>query len=167
MSTTIKYFLLLFAISSAYSQNQIITTGNDRYEAVSTNSSKTEASNGSTYNILGLTIIPPDPDKIYAVEEIEKKPEFPGDSAALQAYIKENFKNPIENGKKLVGTIFASFIIEKDGSVSEIGILHDFGHGSGDEAIRVLEKMPKWIAGKNDSNTVRCVYSMPIVCHGE
>ena len=99
---------------------------------------------------------------------VEQKPEFPGDVVALKSYIRENFKTPMaDNGKKATGTIFASFVIEKDGSVSEIGILHDYGYGSGDEAIRVLEKMPKWIAGENDAIPVRCIYSLPIVCDGE
>jgi hypothetical protein len=168
MTTTIK-LLLLFAISNCYSQNnefitKIIGGSNENSSA---DTSKVEDTKAVSYTYLGLTMHAPDPNKIYAVDEIEKRPEFPGKEAALKAYIKENFKTPVaENGRKVAGTIFASFVIEKDGSVSEIGILHDYGYGSGDEAIRVLEKMPKWVAGKNDSSAVRCMYSMPIVCDG-
>jgi hypothetical protein len=158
--TAILRLILIFVFTSSYSQNEII-------DKTIENSAVTLKPEISAYNYLGLTIIPPDPNKIYAVEEIEKRPEFPGDEAALKAYIKENFKTPIDNGKKVSGTIFASFIIEKDGSISDIGILHDYGFGSGDEAIRVLEQMPKWIPAKNDSNSVRCMYAMPIICDGD
>jgi hypothetical protein len=153
MTTTLK-FLLLFAVSSVYSQNESLLLDVSKIEK-------------PTYTYFGLTVDAPDPNHIYTIDAIEKRPEFPGEELALKAFIKENFKTPIENGKKVTGTIFASFIIEKDGSVSEIGILHDYGYGSGEEAIRVLEKMPKWIAGKNDSSAVRCMYSMPIVCDGD
>jgi hypothetical protein len=163
MTTTIKLFLL-FAISFSYAQNEV----SFKADATTDSNDKVESINLESYIYRGLAIIPPDPNKIYALDEIEKKPEFPGDEVALKSYIRENFKTPMaDNGKKATGTIFASFVIEKDGSVSEIGILHDYGYGSGDEAIRVLEKMPKWIAGKNDAIPVRCIYSLPIVCDGE
>lgn len=167
MKTAIK-LLLLFAITNLYSQNELITKNAEIIlKNLSAENSKLEDYKSTSYNYFGLTIIPPDPNKIYAVDEIEKRPEFPGNESALKAFIKKNFKTPTENGKKVSGTIFASFIIEKDGSVSEIGILHDYGFGSGDEAIRVLEQMPKWIAGVNDASAVRCMYSMPIICDGE
>jgi hypothetical protein len=167
MTTTIK-LLLLFAITNSYCQNsefvnKIVDGTNEANAIFNSNSDEKVV----TYTYLGLTIQAADPNKIYAVDEIEKRPEFPGKEVALKAYIKENFKTPTENGKKVSGTIFASFIIEKDGSVSDIGILHDYGFGSGDEAIRVLEQMPKWIAGVNDASAVRCMYSMPIICDGE
>jgi hypothetical protein len=161
--------LSLFAINYSYSQDEFITKiVGETNQTTSVDKSKSENVTLSSYNYRGLTIIPPDPNKIYAVDEIEKRPEFPGNEEALKAYIKQNFKTPTANdGKKVTGTIFASFVIEKDGSVSDIGILHDFGHGSGDEAVRVIEQMPKWIAGKNDASAVRCMYAMPIICDGE
>jgi hypothetical protein len=169
MTTTIK-LILLFVITNSYSQtNEFITNiVGGTNENSTNNSSKNQEEKTVKYSYLGLTMHAPDPNKIYAVDEIEKRPEFPGAEAALKAYIKENFKTPVaDNGKKITGTIFACFVIEKDGSVSEIGILHDYGYGSGDEAIRVLEKMPKWIAGVNDASAVRCMYAMPIVCDGD
>lgn len=168
MATTIK-LLLLFAITNCYCQNNEFVTKivGGTNENSTADATKTEDVKGVTYTYLGMSMQAPDPNKIYSVDEIEMRPEFPGNEAALKAYIKENFKTPTDNGKKLSGTIFASFIIEKDGSISEIGILHDFGYGSGDEAIRILGLMPKWIAGKNDASAVRCMYSMPITCDGE
>ena len=168
MTTTIK-LVLLFAITNSYSQNnEFITNIVGTNQNLASENLKTEDPKVVKYTYLGLTMNAPDPNKIYAIDEIEKKPEFPGNEVALKAFIKENFKTPIaSSGEKVTGTIFASFVIEKDGSVSEIGVLHDYGHGSGDEAIRVLSQMPKWIAGKNDSSAVRCMYAMPIICDGE
>ncbi len=169
MTSTLLRLLLLFAITNSYCQNnefitKIVSGSNENQSSETT---IIESSKVVTYTYFGMSMQAPDPNKIYAVDEIENRPEFPGNEVALKAYLKENFKTPIKNGKKLSGTIFASFIIEKDGTVSEIGILHDYGFGSGDEAIRVLELMPKWIAGKNDASAVRCMYSMPIICDGE
>jgi hypothetical protein len=168
MSTTLKLFLL-FAITNSFCQNKELVSNIDDNNQNSTSvSTKSEDQKTIKYTYLGLTINPPDLNKIYSIDEIEKKPEFPGNQDALKSYINQNFKTPVgSSGEKVSGTIFASFIIEKDGSISEIGILHDFGYGSGEEAIRLLSQMPKWFAGRNDSKTVRCMYSMPIVCNGE
>ncbi|MDR6760561.1 hypothetical protein J2Y38_000740 [Flavobacterium sp. 2755] len=55
-----------------------------------------------------------------------------------------------------------TFIIEKDGSLSDIKVLRDIGLGTGAEAIRVLKTSPKWIPGKQNNNVVRALYSLPI-----
>ena len=55
-----------------------------------------------------------------------------------------------------------TFIIEKDGSLSDIKVLRDIGYGTGDEAIRVLKISPKWIPGKQNNKEVRTLYSLPI-----
>jgi hypothetical protein len=94
MTTTIK-LLLLFAITNSFSQNQSTNKIIDPLvESSSTDNSEIKPLISSSYNYLGLTIIPPDPNKIYAVEELENKPEFPGDTTALKSFIKENFVIP-------------------------------------------------------------------------
>ncbi|MNL60417.1 Gram-negative bacterial tonB protein [compost metagenome] len=55
-----------------------------------------------------------------------------------------------------------TFIIEKDGSLSDIKVLRDIGHGTGAEAIRVLKMSPKWIPGKQNNNVVRTLFSIPV-----
>ena len=59
------------------------------------------------------------------------------------------------------GGVFATIKIEKDGSVSEIKILRDFGYGSGKELERVLKLSPNWIPAIKDGNPVRCLYNIP------
>jgi protein TonB len=67
---------------------------------------------------------------------------------------------PEEEG--LSGKIMVSFIVETDGSLSNIKVLKDIGYGSGAEAIRVLKKSPKWMPGKQNGKPVRVEYTMPI-----
>lgn len=55
-----------------------------------------------------------------------------------------------------------TFIIEKDGSLSDIKTIRDLKHGTGDEAIKVLKTSPKWIPGKQNGELVRVLYSIPI-----
>ncbi|WP_347050010.1 energy transducer TonB [Flavobacterium olei] len=103
---------------------------------------------------------PNDDYSIYNTAGIELKPEFPGGIEAMNDFIKQNFKSPKVG---LKGKIYATFIIEKDGSLSDIKILRDLGHQTGAEAIRVLKLFPKWSPGKQDNKLVRVLYSIPMV----
>ncbi|MEN2400698.1 energy transducer TonB [Flavobacterium sp. MC2016-06] len=100
------------------------------------------------------------PDYIYNTAAVEIKPEFPGEQQALDKFIKENYKNPKD--KTLKGNVYLTFIIEKDGSLSDIKVLRDIGSVTGSEAIRVLKTSPNWIPGKQNNNVVRTLYSLPI-----
>ncbi|HTG67178.1 MAG TPA: energy transducer TonB, partial [Flavobacterium sp.] len=55
-----------------------------------------------------------------------------------------------------------SFVVEKDGSLTDIKVLRDIGYGTGKEAIRVLQKSPKWNPGIQNGKPVRVQYSLPI-----
>lgn len=99
-------------------------------------------------------------NQVYNTAGIEVRPEFPGGEEALNKYLKDNYKNP---QKDLKGKVYATFIIEKDGSLSDIKILRDLGYGTGAEAIRVLKKSPKWTPGKQNDKVVRVLYSIPII----
>ncbi|QOG04060.1 energy transducer TonB [Flavobacterium sp. MDT1-60] len=99
-------------------------------------------------------------NQVYNTAGLEVKPEFPGGKEAFDRYIKDNYKNP-EN-PQIKGRVYMTFIIEKDGSLSDIKVLRDIGHGTGAEAIRVLKMSPKWIPGKQNNNVVRTFFSIPI-----
>jgi hypothetical protein len=88
------------------------------------------------------------------------KPEFPGGLLAFYKFIGSNFKTP--SGLKGNGKVYITFMIEKDGSLSEFEILRDMGFVTGEEAIRVLKLSPKWIPGKENNEPVRVKYSLPI-----
>lgn len=95
--------------------------------------------------------------------ELTEKPEYEGGLMAFYKYISANYKLSEEGNKaKLKGRVFMSFVIEKDGSLSDIKVLKDLGYGTGEEAERVLKDCPKWKPGKIDGKPVRTSYSLPI-----
>ncbi|KQB38539.1 M56 family metallopeptidase [Flavobacterium aquidurense] len=105
---------------------------------------------------------------LYVLEDVEKLPEFPGGMNEFYKFIGKNFKTPLEVGKnKIEGKTYMQFIIEKDGSLSNIITLKDAGYGIGDEAIRVLKLSPKWIAATQQGKAVRVMYSLPILVQPE
>lgn len=98
-------------------------------------------------------------DPIYSTAGLEKKPEFPGGVVAFYKFIAKNYKSPSTSVK---GKVYVTFIIEIDGSLSDIKVLRDLGYGTGAEAIRVLSICPNWIPGEKNGQKVRCLYSLPI-----
>ncbi|MEO7978056.1 M56 family metallopeptidase [Flavobacterium sp.] len=100
---------------------------------------------------------------IYESDAIDKQPEFPGGTLAFYKFVGATFKMPAEAEKnKIEGKVYMQFIIEKDGSLSDITTVKDAGYGIGDEAIRVLKLSPKWTPGSYKENPVRVMYSLPI-----
>lgn len=101
-----------------------------------------------------------DENTVYNTSGIEFKPEYPGGMSEFYKYIGKKYRTPKVKG--LQGKVFVTFIIEKDGSVSNVKVLRDIGHGTGEEAIRVLENSKKWIPGEQNGKKVRVLYSLPI-----
>lgn len=115
------------------------------------------------YNLTQSSSVTPvieEENQVYNTAGLEVRPEFPGGQEAFERFIKENYKNPKDTAIK--GKVYLTFIIEKDGSLSDIKVLRDIGFGTGAEAIRVLKISPKWIPGKQNNNLVRVLYSIPI-----
>ncbi|MFD1603568.1 energy transducer TonB [Flavobacterium artemisiae] len=94
------------------------------------------------------------------MSELDELPTFPGGINEFYKFIGANYQTPKVQG--LAGKVYATFIVEKDGSLGEIRVLKDIGYGTGTEAIRVLQISPKWIPGKSKGETVRVLYSLPI-----
>jgi hypothetical protein len=103
-----------------------------------------------------------DENPIYNSAGIDVKPDFPGGLEKFFKFVDNNFKYPEGNinlkGKK----IYTTFIVEQDGSLTDIKILRDAGHGTGDEAMRVLKKCPNWVPGEHNGKKIRVLYSVPI-----
>lgn len=97
---------------------------------------------------------------IYSAAGIEVKPEFPGGVKEFYSFIAKNFRAPDVAGLK--GKVIVAFVVDKDGSLTDIKVLRDVGFGSGTEAIRVLGLSPKWIPAKQNGEHVRCAYVLPI-----
>ena len=101
-------------------------------------------------------------NSIYSLNGIEVKPEFPEGIDKLNSYIKENFQKTAFE-KPVKEKFISSFIIEKDGSLSDIKILGKTDSRIADELIRILKSAPKWNPGKQNGVIVRVLYALPIV----
>ena len=99
-------------------------------------------------------------NEIYNVAGIEVKPDFPGGMDKFYKFVGNNYKTPEEEGLK--GKVYVTFVVEKDGSLTDIKVLRDIGYGTGAEAIRVLKKCPRWTPGEQNGKKVRVLYSLPI-----
>jgi len=97
---------------------------------------------------------------------IEETPEFPGGNDALKEWLKNNIKYPERCVKeKIQGRVYASFFIEKDGSISNVKLMRVPNNAKemGEEATRVILAMPKWKPGKQRGKEVRVKYVLPVV----
>jgi protein TonB len=99
-------------------------------------------------------------NNIYNTAGIEVKPDFPGGIEKFYKFVGKNYQVPEEEGLK--GKVFVSFVVEKDGSLTDIKVIRDIGYGTGKEAIRVLKSCPKWNPGEQNGKKVRVLYSLPI-----
>ncbi len=103
-----------------------------------------------------------DDDDIFDV--VEEMPVFPGGQTGLMEFIAKNLRYPVKAQKEgIQGRVIARFIVEKDGSVSNLAVARRSASSELDaEAIRVLSTMPKWTPGKQRGKEVRVKYTVPI-----
>lgn len=99
-------------------------------------------------------------NQIYNTAGIEVKPDFPGGINKFYKYVGDNYQTPEEDG--LNGKVYVTFVVEKDGTLTDIKVIRDIGYGTGKEAIRVLKKSPRWSPGEQNGKKVRVLYSLPI-----
>jgi TonB family protein len=98
-----------------------------------------------------------------AYQVVDEMPVYPGGDEARAKFIGSNIKYPQAAKEKGVqGKVFVSFVIETDGSVSEVKTQQGIGSGCDEEAMRVVKMMPKWTPGKQAGKTVRVAFTMPI-----
>lgn len=100
-------------------------------------------------------------DTIFIV--VDEMPKFPGGDEARMKFMVENLKYP-EIAKKsgIQGRVFVTFVVEKDGTVTDVRILRGIGAGCDEEAVRVIEAMPRWLPGKFNGEPVRVRFNMAI-----
>lgn len=108
--------------------------------------------------------VAPDPNKTYEVVDIQQWPEYPGGEDALMAYLAAHIKYPrraLENNVE--GHVTLGFVIDKEGGIDDVKVLRGIGYGCDEEAMRVVNGMPKWKSGKNNGKPVRVYFNLPIV----
>lgn len=102
-----------------------------------------------------------DDQQIYAA--VESMPVFPGGSAALYKFIRENLRYPkAALDKGIQGRVIITFIVETDGSISSIKVIKGIGSGCEEEAVRMIASMPRWIPGKQHGAPVRVQFNLPL-----
>jgi len=94
---------------------------------------------------------------------VESMPGFPGGEQSLNKYLYENIKYPqMAKESGIQGRVFVTFVVEKNGEVTDVRVLRGIGGGCDEEAIRVVENMPKWTPGKQRGKPVRVQFNLPI-----
>lgn len=106
-------------------------------------------------------VVEADPNQIFT--SVEQVPEFPGGLDKFGAYLGKSIRYPAvarENGTQ--GRVIVTFVVEKDGSLTDIKVTRGIGSGCDEEAVRVLKNSPKWKPGIQNGRPVRVQYSVPI-----
>ncbi len=95
---------------------------------------------------------------------VESMPGFQGGEEARIRYLNENIKYPqMARESGIQGRVFVTFVVERDGRVTDVKVLRGIGGGCDEEAVRVIQNMPKWEAGKQRGKPVRVQFNMPIL----
>ena len=100
-------------------------------------------------------------NKVFDV--VEQMPSFPGGQSALMQFLQSNVKYPVvaqENGVQ--GRVVVSFVVERDGSITDVQVVRSVDPSLDREAQRVVRSMPKWIPGKQNGQAVRVKYNVPV-----
>lgn len=105
----------------------------------------------------------PKEEETKVFDVVEQMPSFPGGDAELMKYLSSHIKYPVvaeENG--IQGRVIATFVVERDGSISDVKVFKSVDPSLDKEAIRVLKSMPKWIPGRQNGSAVRVKYTVPV-----
>ena len=94
---------------------------------------------------------------------VEEMPDFPGGTQKLADYLAKNIKYPqMARESGIQGRVFINFVVEPDGSISNVNVMRSLGGGCDEEAVRVVKSMPKWKPGKQRGKPVRVSYILPV-----
>ena len=95
---------------------------------------------------------------------VEEMPQFPGGAAKMMEFIQKNIQYPMTARENdIQGRVFVTFVIEPDGSITNVTVMRGIGGGCDEEAIRIVQSMPNWKSGKQRGVAVRCSFTVPII----
>lgn len=125
------------------------------------NAGSPEGMNGGTGNA-GNGAVDGD-NNIYMAGGVEVYPEFPGGMTAWAKFIQRNLRYPdAAQENQVQGKVYISFVVEKDGSITDVTVMRGIGYGCDEEALRVIKKSPRWKPGMQNNKPVRVKYNIPI-----
>lgn len=94
---------------------------------------------------------------------VEESPSFPGGDVARIKFLQQNIVYPqMARESGIQGTVYVTFVVERNGNVTDVRVLRGIGGGCDEEAVRVIKAMPKWQPGKQRGKPVRVQFNMPI-----
>jgi|WetSurMetagenome_2_1015567.scaffolds.fasta_scaffold351024_1 periplasmic protein TonB len=109
------------------------------------------------------TVIPALIDSPQGYDLLDQFPTFPGGDELLTEYLKNNIRYPKKaTDNRIKGRVFASFIIEKNGSISNLEIIKGLGYGCDEQVLTALQQMPLWTPGKIEDQNVRVKLLIPV-----
>ena len=145
--TSVALIVLLFSCGES-----------EREEATSTANSNTESAETRAEKSASKTEFT---GEVYEI--VEQMPEYPGGLTALMNYLRENIHYPAAaQSAGIEGRVIVSFIVEPNGSVSNVEVVRGVDSNLDQEALRVVRQMPKWKPGKQEGSTVRVKFHLPI-----
>ena len=106
---------------------------------------------------------PPKVEETKVFDVVEQMPSLPGGQGALMQWLASNIKYPVvaeENGVQ--GRVVCTFVVERDGSITDVKVVRGVDPSLDKEAVRVLKQMPSWIPGKQNGSAVRVKYTVPV-----
>lgn len=111
---------------------------------------------------------PPKPKQEEVTEEIfvvvEDQPLFPGGNAAMMKFLSDNIKYPvIAQENNIQGRVICNFVVERDGSITDVQVVRGVDPSLDREAVRVIQQMPRWKPGKQRGQAVRVRFTLPVV----
>ena len=107
------------------------------------------------------TVVSQENQKVF--DTVEQMPEYPGGMPALIEFLQTNMKYPEDAQKqKVEGRVMVMFVVEKDGSITDVKVARNVFPSLDEEAVRVVNAMPKWTPGKEKGKPVRVQYTLPI-----
>jgi protein TonB len=112
------------------------------------------------------------PSEVVAIDEpandkpllfAEQMPEFPGGEEAMMNFIQSHAKwTPMAREAEIQGTVNISFVIDKEGKVTDVKIAKDIGGGLGEEAVKAVKQMPQWKPGRQNGKAVSLIFNVPV-----
>lgn len=110
-----------------------------------------------------LLNIPQPVNRNSVYDVVEQMPSFPGGISGLRTYLNQNIRYPAEAQENCVqGRVVVSFVVEKDGHISDVTVLRSVDPSLDKEAVRVIRNMPRWTPGKQGGEPVRVRYNVPV-----
>ena len=123
-----------------------------------------DEANGKDIADLKQVVTQAEPAEEQVFDMVEQMPTFPGGQQELMAYLGKNIKYPTiaqENGTQ--GRVIIQFVVERDGSISDVHVARGVDPYLDKEAVRVVKSMPKWLPGKQNGKAVRVKFTVPVM----